>query len=161
MLRLSWLISMSISLFGVMIIENFFTLSPEGQPGAGNLGAIGLALVMPFLLLSILTTYRFFLQVSRRSTDRMMGTIMLFFGFALIGVLVYYAIDYKNEAFAALGGNTNNPESTIYGYPLLNQYTNHIFINFYTFAVVHTTFALIGAIVGIFKPKKPPTLNEE
>ena len=155
MLRLSWLYSIGISLFGVMIIEHFFTLSPEGQSGSGNLGAIGIAFVVPFLLLSILTTYRFFLQWAHSAQDKMIRWILLFFGFALLAVVIYYAIEFKNEAYAALGGDAKIPGSTIYGYPLLNQYTNHIFINFYTFAAVHTVAAIIGGIVGIFKPNNP------
>ena len=98
MLRLSWLISMGISLFGVMIIEHFFTLNPDGESGAGNLGAVGLALVMPFLLLSVFTTFRLFLQTSRHAKDNMMRTILLVFGVALLAVVTYYAIEYKNDA---------------------------------------------------------------
>ena len=161
MLRLSWLISMGISLFGVMIIEHFFTLNPDGESGDGNLGAVGLALVIPFLLLSIFTTFRLFLQTSRHAKDNMMRTILLVFGVALLAVVTYYAIEYKNDAFVALGGTTKDPGSTIYGYPLLNQYTNHIFVNFYTFAIIHTASALIGAVVGIFKPEKPMSNVEE
>lgn len=159
MLRLSWLISIGISLFGVMIIQHFFTLSPDGESSGGNLGAVGLALVLPFLLLSLFITFRFALQVSRRSKDTIMRNILLIFGFALIGVFIYYAIDYRNEAYEALGGTTLDKTSTIYGYPVLNQYTNHIFLNFYTFAIIHTVSAVIGGMIGVFKSDDTPPIE--
>lgn len=62
MLRLSWLISMGISLFGVMIIQHFFTMKPDKTANAGNLGALGIALVAPFILLSLLLHIAFLLK---------------------------------------------------------------------------------------------------
>lgn len=154
MLRLSWLISMGISLFGVLIIQYFFTTKPEDVAEAGNLGALGLALVAPFILLSLFTTYRFFVESSRTTHDRLMRAIYLIFGVALLIAFIVYAINFKNDVYASLGGNTNTPGSQIFGFPILNEYTNHIFINFYTYGIVHTISALIGTIIGIFKPAK-------
>jgi hypothetical protein len=155
MLRLSWLISLGISLFGVMLIQYFFTTKPEDVAEAGNLGALGLALAAPFIILSLFITYRFFVESSSTARDHLMRVIYLIFGVALLIAFIIFAIEFKNDVYATLGGNTKTPGSQVFGYPVLNEYTNAIFINFYTFGIVHTVSALIGTIVGILKPKKP------
>ena len=157
MLRLSWLISMGISLFGVMIIQHFFTVKPDEVANGGNLGALGIALVVPFILLSLFTTFRFFAESARHANDHLMRMIYFVFGVALVVVLLYYANDYKTTVFERLGGDTKTAGSQIYGFPLLNEYTNSIFINFYTFGIVHAIAGLIGALVGMLRPAKQVT----
>ncbi|MGE7021411.1 nucleoside-diphosphate sugar epimerase [Solibacillus cecembensis] len=159
MLRLSWLISMGISLFGVMLIQHFFTMKPDDVAQAGNLGALGLALAVPFILLSLFTTYRFFLVTSRQARDQLMRLIYLIFGVALLMVLIFYAIEFKNDVYASLGGNTHTKDSQIYGFPALNEYTNHVFLNFYTFGIIHVVSGLAATIIGIFK--KPSVIQED
>lgn len=161
MLRLSWLISMGISLFGVMIIQHFFTMKPDETANAGNLGAFGIALVAPFILLSLFITYRFFVESARHARDQMMRMIYFVFGIALLIVLIFYANGYKDDVLAQLGGGTNTPGSQIYGFPVLNEYTNNIFINFYTFGIIHTISALLGAIIGIVRPAKQAEVEEQ
>ncbi|MEG0472160.1 MAG: nucleoside-diphosphate sugar epimerase [Solibacillus sp.] len=159
MLRLSWLISMGISLFGVMLIQHFFTMKPDDVAQAGNLGALGLALAAPFILLSLFTTYRFFLVTSSQARDQLMRLIYLIFGVALLVVLTFYAIEFKNDVYASLGGNTQTKGSQIYGFPALNEYTNHVFLNFYTFGIVHVISGLVATVIGIFK--KTTVMREE
>ncbi|WP_274307669.1 nucleoside-diphosphate sugar epimerase [Solibacillus daqui] len=160
MLRLSWFISMGISLFGVMIIQHFFTMKPDETANAGNLGALGIALVAPFILLSLFITYRFFVESSRHARDHIMRMIYLVFGVALLVVFAFYANGYKEDVLTNLGGDTKTPGSQIYGFPLLNEYTNSTFINFYTFGIVHTISGLIGTIVGIVLPAKQADIDQ-
>lgn len=161
MLRLSWMISVGISLFGVLLIEHFFTIS-AGEEGManGNLGAVGLALTLPFILLSLFTTFRYFTEVSRKSTDRILRNCLLLGGFALAAALFYYANEYQKDIYASLGGSPAQKDSVIYGYPLLNEYTNKIFINFYTFSFIHTISALAGGVFGIVKPSNKTEADE-
>jgi hypothetical protein len=42
---------------------------------------------------------------------------------------------YVSELIKKLGGPPTNEESMIYSFPWLNQYTNTIFVNFYTFLI--------------------------
>lgn len=161
MMRLSWLISTGIALFGVMLIEHFFTMKLEDEAlASGNLGAVGIALVAPFILLSLFTTFRYFSTAARLHQDALMRSIYIGFGIALCLTVTYFAIDYKNNVFESLGGTTKNPASSIYGYPFLNEYTNSVYINFYTFIAVHSAVAVLSAIYGIFS-KGAETQNEE
>ncbi len=154
LLKLSWLISLGISLFGFLMIENFFTIHPEGTSGSGNLGAVGIALVFPFLILSLFTTFRYFSNASNQAKNHLNPAITIIVGIILIGFFVYFANEYWHDVIVSLGGSTTDPGSKIYQYPLLNQYTNHIFFNFYTFGLIHTVSGVIGGLVGWLKPKK-------
>lgn len=151
MLRLSWLISIAISFFGVMIIEHFFSMTPDNTDRGGNLGAFGIALVIPFILLSLFTSFRYFFVTSRNAQNAILRLGLILLGVLFVSVMFSYAIDYKDSVYAALGGTTSDPQSQIYGYPVLNEYTNQIFVNLYTFAFVHGLTALIAAIVGMIK----------
>lgn len=155
MIRRSWLISMAISLFGVMMIEHFFTLKGDEHNATGaNLGIFGLALVVPFILLSIFITVRFFMHYARTANDKIMRTIIMIFTFAFIFVVGYFAIDYRADVYAELGGNQNDSTSIIYGMSVLNEYTNRVFINMYTYFFIHAIAAFIGLVIGILKPLK-------
>ncbi|WPK10695.1 nucleoside-diphosphate sugar epimerase [Lysinibacillus louembei] len=154
MLRKSWLISIAISLFGVMIIEYFFTFQLDDTVKHGNLGIVGLALITPFILLSLFVTFRFFMELARGSKDSILRNILVIAGIGLIIATGYYAVQYKNDVYASLGGTTYDPQSQIYGLPVLNEYTNRVFINYYTFLFIHTISAVLGAIYGVVKPKK-------
>ncbi|HWL25460.1 MAG TPA: nucleoside-diphosphate sugar epimerase [Ureibacillus sp.] len=154
MLKLSWLISLGISLIGFLIIESFFTIQPEGSSGSGNLGAVGIALVLPFLLLSLYTTYRYFSTLLGQSTDTLNRVLILVSSIVLFGVFLYFSNEYRTDVIDSLGGPTTDPNSKIYQYPLLNQFTNSIFFNFYTFGLIHTISGVIGGLVGWIRPKK-------
>lgn len=142
-----------------MIIEYFFTFQPENTVKHGNLGIVGIVLVAPFILLSSFITFRFSTELSRHAQDKMLRNILLIAGVGLVLVTSYYAWQYKNEVYASLGGTTSDPNSKIYGFPILNEYTNRAVINYYTFLLIHTLSAIAGAVYGIVKPKK--ALNEE
>ena len=158
MLRLSWLISIGISLFGVLLIEHFFTLTADGtEAHGGNLGAVGIALIAPFILLSLFITFRYFTERSRQASERILRICLLIGGGALAAALLYYALDYSNEVYTTLGGTTKDKGSVIYQFPVLNEYTNKIFINFYTFALIHTVSAILGGLFGVLKPQQAET----
>lgn len=162
MLRLSWMISVGISLMGVLLIEHFFTMKAnEAGTANGNLGAVGLALVLPFIVLSLFITFRYFTELSWQTKDKILRNCLLLGGFALAAALFYYALEYRKDVYSALGGTTAEKGSIIYGYPMLNEYTNKIFINFYTFAFIHTISAVAGGIFGVTKPKKQTAAAEE
>ncbi|MFC7684434.1 nucleoside-diphosphate sugar epimerase [Ureibacillus sp. GCM10028918] len=147
MIRLSWFISLGISLLGFLIIGNFFTIQPEEPVSNGSLGWIGIILVLPFLLLSIFITFRYILTLTRTATDRLMKSLSIVAGVLLIGVLIFFSLDYKNDILAAL-----DESSVGLIFPKLNEYTYTIYFNFYTFALIHTIIGVIAAVVGALNP---------
>ncbi|MFP3919668.1 nucleoside-diphosphate sugar epimerase [Lysinibacillus telephonicus] len=146
MLRLSWLISLGISLMGFLLIGQLFTMKP--QDNSGNFGFIGVVFVMPFLILSLFTTFRYFLTLSRNSRDHMLRAVSIVGGVLLIGVFVYFSIDFQQNVLSTLGETTTDPNL-----PLLNEYTHKIFFNFYTFGLIHTILGVLGAIIGLARPR--------
>lgn len=155
MLRRSWLISLAISLFGVMMIEHFFTLKvDEYSSTGGNLGIFGLALVVPFICLSLFITVRYFMHYARTTDDKLMRIIITVFMVAFVAVVGYFALDYRADVYVELGGTTQDVGSVIYGMSVLNEYTNRIFINLYTYFFVHGIASIVGLIIGLLKPIK-------
>lgn len=153
LLRLSWLISLGISLIGFLIIGHFFTIQPDESVENGSLGFIGIIFVLPFLLLSIFTTFRYMLTLTRGAADPFMKWLSIVGGFLLVGVLVYFSLKYKNDALITSDGAISGGSSTILNLPKLNEYTYTIYFNFYTFALIHAVVGAIAAIVGLFKPE--------
>lgn len=149
LLRLSWLISLGISLLGFLIIGNFFTIQPEESVRHGSFGFIGIIFILPFLFLSMFITFRYILTLTRSATDRVMKSFSIIGGFLFVCVLVYFSLEYKNDILATLDGA--NGES-IFNLPKLNEYTYTVYFNFYTFALIHAVVGIISAMVGLFNP---------
>ncbi len=129
MLRLSWLISIGISLLGFLIVGNLFNAKD------GDFGFIGIIFVIPFLLLSMFITFRYYYVLSNNAT-MLSNIIGLVAGVIIIGILSYYEIDFKNNV---LNSNENNYS---------------IYINFYTFALIHSISAVFGGVWGLFSNSK-------
>ena len=152
LLRLSWLISLGISLLGFLIIGHFFTIQPDEFMSNGSLGFIGIIFVLPFLLLSIFTTFRFFFTFTQATTNQLMKTLSIGGGFLLIAVLVYLTLKYKNENLSSIGEAIIEPNPIFFNLPMLNEYTYTIYFNFYTFALTHVIIAVIASFVGLIVP---------
>jgi glucan phosphoethanolaminetransferase (alkaline phosphatase superfamily) len=149
MMKLSWLISLAISFFGFIIVGELFGVTPKDA--TGNLGFIGLIFLLPFLLLSLFTTFRFFYTLSQRS-DRLGKGIGIVCSLLFLGFFLYFSLDIKNEFTQSFG------ESIFH----LDGQTSKLYFNFYVFGLIHTVSALIGWIPGMFLPvKSPPTNHDE
>lgn len=145
MLKLSWMISLGITLVGFLIIEYFFSYTPDS--GNGNLGFVGVTLIFPFLLLSLFITFRYFLMIIRTSTNRFSIIYSIIFGSLILFASIYFAIDYKNNILDATG------EQNLSLFTLTNE-TSRIYFNVYTFIFLHTVCGMIGVIVGTFSQNK-------
>lgn len=147
LLRLSWLISLGISLLGFLIIGQLFTMQPQ-EGDSGNFGFIGIVFVMPFLILSLFTTFRYFFTLSRNTNNYLLRVVSIVGGVLLIGIFTYYSIDFQQTIHTTLGDVIADPNL-----PFLNEYTHKIFFNFYTFALIHTVFGVLGALIGLTRTR--------
>lgn len=150
MMRLSWIISSGLAIVGVMLIQYFFQFKSD----TGNLGIVGLAIVIPFVLLCIFITFRYFRFVSTQMNDKLMLMIYNIVGVGFIVALTYFATDYKNEVFMQLGGTAADPGSAVYGKFCLNGETANIYFNFYTILIVIMTTAVLASLSTFVKKVK-------
>ena len=141
MQRLSWIISSSIAIFGVMLIQYFYQFTSD----TGNLGVVGIAIVLPFVLLCLFITSRYFYSASKAMNDKLMLIFYNIFGIVMVVALIYFAMDYRNDVFQTLGGGTANPNSKIYGEFWLNSETSNVYFNFYTIVATITITAVISS----------------
>ena len=149
LIRLSWFISCGIAIFGVMLMQYFFQIKSD----TGSLGIVGIALVVPFVLLCLFITYKYFAYLATIKIDTITRIIYIGFGILFVGVLFYFAIDYKNTVYAELGGTIHDKESAIYGMSWLNEKTSVIYFNFYTILIAISTAAFIGYVSRLIQPQ--------
>ena len=155
LIRLSWLISCGIAIFGIMLVQYFFQTKTE----TGSLGIVGIALVIPFVLLCLFITFKYFSYIATIKSDTLTRIIYIVFGILFVGVLFYFAIDYKDTVYTELGGTTYDKESAIYGMSWLNEKTSVIYFNFYTILIAISTTALIGYISRLIHGQKEKELE--
>ena len=155
LLRLSWLISCGIAIFGVMLIQYFYQMKSD----TGNLGIVGIVLVIPFVLLCLFITFKYFSYLAAIKIDTITRTIYIIFGILFVSVLFYFAIDYKDMVYTELGGTTYDKESAIYGMSWLNEKTSVIYFNFYTILIAISTTAFIGYVSNLIRGKKEKELE--
>lgn len=139
MMRLSFFISLCISLFGVLIVQHLFSSDADNVNQSKYLGFIGITFVTPFILLSIFVTYRYFLSVIKNIRERLMRLVVILICISLLVFLGYFSYKYKMQIV----------QDTDSYFPPLNEKTYQVYFNFYTFSFVHTVSALCGSVQGI------------
>lgn len=141
-MRLSFFISLCISLFGVLIVQNLF--SSSGKPDQNiYLGYIGIIFVAPFIILSLFITYRYFYTLVKNASDKSLRYTFVVASLLLLISLAYFSLKYKGEIVKNSDGF----------FPPLNENTYQVYLNFYTFALVHTISAFFGSLFGMIKFK--------
>lgn len=122
----------------VMVKE--FTFGPDVFSGNGN----PVILLFPFVILTF-SLFGFEWFVRLREAQFQSKT----WGFLLTGALVLLIVSIILETFFVkelvqqLGGTPTNADSRIYRYPWLNQYTNTLFVNVYTFLIYFSSLTLL------------------
>lgn len=139
-----WLV---LSLAFIYLVD-LFTIRPHVISGNGNLG---LLIVAPTLLFFVFFGKSFWKSLGvlrvRPSTSMIMGS-GAFVLFILFCILEYqFAVNLIKE----LGGSSKEPESRIYRFPWLNQYTNTLFINVYTFGILAAGITFLKIILNRIK----------
>ncbi|MDR7076925.1 hypothetical protein J2Y03_001948 [Neobacillus niacini] len=143
MLSRQLIIYFLLCLIAIVMVKEF-SFSPESFSGNGN-PAI---LLLPFVLLTFsLFGYELFLKLKTAPFKRaawrniVVGSIIVLIA-ASVMEMVYF-----NELIHQLGGPPTNDESRIYQFSWLNQYTNTIFVNMYTFFIYVSTLTLLISLV--------------
>ena len=149
--RLSWLISLAISLMGFLLVGSMFTTNSDGTSGSGDIGFVGMIFLFPFLLLSLFITYRYVLISTRKTTNSLYKIVGIIGGLFLISFSIYFFNEYKNDVLQTLNGYTTNENPSLFDLPKLNENTYTIYFNFYTFLFIHSVFGFIGALIGMVK----------
>lgn len=140
-IRFSWLISIAISFFGLLIVGQLFSVQPKDA--TGNLGFIGTIFLFPFILLSLFTTFRYFTVLSRSIPQVGIKIAGILGGLLLIAFFLYFSIDTKNAILAEI----NEPISPF------DEKGSQIYFNFYTFGLIHTVSGVLGALFGLLKAR--------
>lgn len=123
------------------------TIDPQTISGNGNLA---LLLIIPFVMvLTIFLTalFLFFKEVINEKWKLLFSIIL---PFVIIFSLARIWQD-GSELISLLGGGPDDPDSRIYRFPWLNQYTNTIFFNVYLIVFL-SGLAMWGS--AVFRSKK-------
>jgi hypothetical protein len=125
----------------VMVKE--FSFRPESFSGKGN-PAI---LIFPFVLLTFsLFGYELYLKLKEAIIEKAAWRNIMVCSFLLLLACTAFEISYFNELIHKLGGSPTNRASRIYHFPWLNQYTNTIFVNYYTFLIYISTLTFFTSL---------------
>ncbi len=128
-------ISITIALLAASVLLFYFiallTAAPSQISGNGNPGLIPIILAIPVYLAFQWVYYALLLQwfqgADGRFTSSMLLSVSAIMIWAVIGEIEYI------QALLEQLGDWDHPDSKLYRYPLLNQYTNTMFFNGYTF----------------------------
>jgi hypothetical protein len=121
-----------------LYLVSLFTVSPKVISGNGNLGILslfsGAILLIMFLkeLWKELNIKEFYVKKSKK---------VLWFSIAAIIICSYLEVKYIYNQVALIGGTPTDPDSNMYRLFWINQYTNTLILNVYTFIIV-TSFLL-------------------
>lgn len=140
-----WIISILLSFLGFRLIENGFTVKPDLISGNGNLGIAIMMLLSPIFISGYFLTYKMTREISYNAMTRKLRIVILSLSLICCVLLLFPIVNYTNELIISLGGTPSNPNSRIYRFGWLNQYTNSIYFNVFTFLLTH----IIAVIIGI------------
>lgn len=138
-----WLV---LSVIFIYLVD-LFTVSPNVTSGNGNLG---LLIVVPAFVVFLLLARSLWRGLDRLELASNTRSIIGLGALVLLLVFCYLEYNFIINLVNDLGGSPEVEASKIYRYPWLNQYTNTIFINLYTFGILVTGVTLIKLI---FKKK--------
>lgn len=142
MLSRQLIIYFLLCLVAILMVKEF-SFSSESFSGNGN----PVILIFPFVLLTFgLFGYELFLKLKDAAFKRTTWRNFVVCSFIVLFAASVLEISYFNELIQKLGGPPTNEESRIYRFPWLNQYTNTIFVNFYSFLIYASTLAFFTSL---------------
>ncbi|KKK36825.1 hypothetical protein WQ57_17355 [Mesobacillus campisalis] len=143
------LVWLGVSIVFIFLVD-LFTFNPNVTSGNGN---PGLLFVVPAAALFALFARSLWKGLGRIDVSSIMRMKMGLGAFALF--LLFCLLEYKFmvNLITSLGGPPEIISSKIYRYPWLNQYTNTLFINFYTLGIVVNGVILLKIIACSIRKK--------
>jgi hypothetical protein len=142
MLSRQLIIYFLLCLIAILMVKEF-SFSPESFSGNGN----PVILIFPFVLLTFsLFGYELFLNLKEASFKKATWRNVIICSLLILFTACALEYDYFNELIHKLGGPPTNEESRIYQFPWLNQYTNPIFVNFYTFLIYASSLTFLTSL---------------
>ncbi len=129
----------------MVYLTELFTMEPNVISGNGNLGIV-------FVILSILSFFFFGREVwkalANTGCSKRKWLLMIISSLFILGLSAFLEVTYVMNVIKQLGGPPSNINSKIYRYNWLNQYTNALYVNTYTF------FILISSIIFAYSIKQ-------
>jgi hypothetical protein len=142
MLSRQLIIYFMLCLIAVVMVKEF-SFSPESFSGNGN----PVILIFPFVLLTFsMFGYELFLKLKDTSFKKSTWRNVVVASLVVLISASLMELSYFNEVIQQLGGPPTTEDSRIYQFPWLNQYTNTIFVNFYTFLIFASTLTFLTSL---------------
>jgi hypothetical protein len=130
----------------VMVRE--FSFNPESFTGNRN----SVILIFPYVLLAFsLFGYELFLKLRDASFNVCTWRKMIICSFIIMLASSVLEFVYFSEFIQKFGRPLTREASRIYIYPWLNQYTNAVFVNFYTFLMYASTVTFCTSLITLVK----------
>ncbi|WP_409341351.1 hypothetical protein [Paenibacillus sp. MBLB4367] len=127
-------------------LVGLFTIKPHRHSGNGNLGLLVMPPVAFVYVLFLLAAGAVLVRwLANRSERFLLALIVL--AAAMLALCCWMEIAFIERLIDRLGGNATVPDSRIYRYRTLNQYTNTFYFNRWTFSIGFLS-ALIGCTGG-------------
>lgn len=139
-----WLVLCVVSVY----LVDLFTFKPNVISGNGNLGLLFVVLALIIFGLAARSLWKGFGKLQFA-----FPAWLIIYSVAVMALLLFSVLEYTFviKLIEDLGGSAEEPNSKIYRFPLINQYTNTMFINFYTLGIMVSGLALIKSIINKFK----------
>ena len=140
----------------IFYLINFLTetvvVGESNNMGNGNPGLFPLIYLTPFLIISIIGTFKLiYVFIERRIRTIQPLLIMLF---SLIGSIIIYFLTYREaRQMRTLFFNNNDSVTRINEIPLLNSYSNNIFFNGWTLLALLFTVTFIACLIALIRQK--------
>jgi hypothetical protein len=147
MLSRQLIIYFLLCLIAIVMVKEF-SFSPKSFSGNGN----PVILLFPFVLLTFsLFGYELILKLKEVPLKKAAWRNVAIGSLLVVITASILEFVYFNDLVHELGGPPTNRESRIYQFFWLNQYTNTIFVNVYTFLLYASTLTFF---ISIFRLKK-------
>ncbi|CAG7644029.1 hypothetical protein ACFQI7_09125 [Paenibacillus allorhizosphaerae] len=149
--RIVCVVSFAMCVISLLLVL-LFTIPPTRISGNGNPGLLFVITALIFfaaLLVSIcIESVKLLAKSGAGNPPAAILSIALSL---LIVVLVIAQIDYQNKLLIELGGDDANPNSKIYRFFILNQYTNTMFFNEYILCIGSFGSMMLGIFIYMIR----------